>query len=61
MKVKIRFESEAYIDGDTIEEIKEKWENLNLLSEEAIVEYDGDFVEVKEAINVETYEFVDGF
>jgi hypothetical protein len=35
MEVRITFRSELFIQGDSLEEVRSKWENMELFSEEA--------------------------
>lgn len=56
MEVRFTFRGEVYISGDTMEEIKEKWESLPLFSDVAVEEYDADFVELETVENAENYD-----
>lgn len=56
MEVRITFRSEVYIKGDTLEEIKDKWEELPLYSGEALEDADADFVELISVENANTHE-----
>ena len=35
MVVRIKFSADLYIDGDTIEEVRKKWESMPLFSQDA--------------------------
>ena len=59
MEVRFTFRGEVYISGDTMEEIKEKWESFPLFSDVAVEEYNADFVELETVENAETYEDLD--
>jgi hypothetical protein len=52
MEVRITYRSEVYIKGDSLEEIKDKWEALNLTSQEG----NSNFVELCSVEDAETYE-----
>lgn len=56
MEVRFTFRGEVYISGDTMKEIKEKWESLPLFSDVAVEEYDADFVELETVENAENYD-----
>lgn len=51
MEVRIRFASECYIKGETLEEIKMKWETLSFGP-------DVEFIEIEAVEDGETYEDV---
>lgn len=51
MEVRIRFASECYIKGETLEEIKKKWETLSFGP-------DVEFIEIEAVEDGETYEDV---
>ena len=53
MEVRITFRSEVYIEGDNLEEIRNKWEDLNLYSQEAKEKASIDFVELVSAERVD--------
>lgn len=53
MEVRITFRSEVYIEGDNLEEIRNKWEDLNLYSQEAKEKAHIDFVELVSAERVD--------
>jgi hypothetical protein len=55
MEVRFTFRGEVYVSGDTMEEIKEKWESFPLFSDVALEEYDADFVELETVEDAETY------
>ena len=52
MEVRITYRSEVCIKGDSLEEIKDKWEALNLTSQEG----NSEFVELCSVEDAETYE-----
>ena len=52
MEVRITYRSEVYIKGDSLKEIKDKWEALNLTSQEG----NSEFVELCSVEDAETYE-----
>ena len=54
MEVAIRFSSVAYVSGDSIEEIKEKWDNMPLFVDNAEIE----FIDVDSVENTEDFEDV---
>ena len=45
MEVRITFRSEVYIEGDTLQDIKEKWESMPLFSEDALNNANAEFLE----------------
>lgn len=53
MEVRITFRSEVYIEGDNLEEIRNKWEDLDLYSQEAKEKAHIDFVELVSAERVD--------
>ena len=55
-EVRITFRSEVYIKGDSLEEIKEQWEELGLFSADALEENYADFVELMSVEDAETNE-----
>lgn len=55
-QVKISFRANVTITGDTIDEIRRKWESLELFSDEALNECGAEFVEV---VSVEDENFED--
>lgn len=55
MRVRITFRSEIYLEGDSLEEIRNKWENTDLYSEDAL-KHGADFVELVSADDVDTGE-----
>lgn len=46
IEVRITFRSEIYINGKTMEEIKNKWEELPLFSADALETYNAEFIEM---------------
>ena len=46
MEVGIRFSSEVYISGENLAEIKRKWEDLPLFSQDAL-DVNADYVELE--------------
>ena len=55
MKVRIAFRSDVVIEGDTIEEIREKWETMPLYSDEAR-NYGAGFLNVDTVEDADTYD-----
>lgn len=60
MEVRISFRAEVYVKGDTIEEIKTKFESLPLFSADALEEYGAEYIETQsvERVDDESYEDV---
>ena len=57
MEVRITYRSEIYIQGDTLEDIKKTWENINLddvKHEENVSDYG--FVELMSVEDADSYE-----
>lgn len=54
MEVRIKFSADIYIEGETMKEIRSKWENLPLWSEKA-KERSAEFSEVELVEDAETY------
>ena len=54
MKVRITFRSEVYIEGDTLRDIKEKWESIPLYSQDA-EKADADFIELISVEDTDNY------
>lgn len=52
MEVIINYRSKVYIKGDNLKEIKNKWEALNLTSQEG----NSEFVELYSVEDAETYQ-----
>ena len=52
MEVRFTYRSEVYIKGDSLEEIKDKWEALNLTSQEG----NSGFVELCSVVDADTHE-----
>lgn len=46
IEVRITFRSEIYISGKTMEEIKNKWEELPLFSVDALETYNAEYIEM---------------
>lgn len=55
MEVRITFRSEIYIKGKNLEEIRDKWIDVQLFSEEAL-KMDADYVELVSAEDADTYD-----
>ena len=55
-EVRITFRSEVYIKGETIEEIRDKWDELGLFSADALENHYAEFVELVSVEDAETYE-----
>lgn len=51
MQVRVTFKSEVYIEGENLDEIREKWEEMNLHTEESKAE----FVELEKVEDAEDY------
>lgn len=56
MKIRITFRSECYVEGDSMAEIRDKYETTNIYSEEFLENLDGDFVETMTVEDADTYE-----
>ena len=56
MEVRITFRSEVYIKGETLDEIRNKWQELPLYSGEALEDASAEFIEVVSVEDAETYE-----
>lgn len=56
MKVRIRFAAEVFVEGNSVEEIAEKWHEMAIFTDEAVEDYDADFVEIESVENSDTYE-----
>lgn len=56
MKVRITFRSEIYIEGETIKDVREKFENIQLFNPEAVKENALDYVELVSVEDDVTYE-----
>lgn len=54
MELRITFRSEVYLKGDTIEEIKQKWEELPLFSADALEVAYADYVDLISVEDAET-------
>lgn len=59
MKVRIRFVAEVFVEGNSVEEIAEKWHEMPIFASEAVEDYDADFVEVESVEDVDTYEQIE--
>ena len=55
-EVRITFRSEVYIKGETMDEIRDKWEEVGLFSDDALKNYNAEFVELVSVEDAETYE-----
>lgn len=55
MEVRVKFTADVYIEGNSIEDIKNKWEGMDLFSEEA-KSHGAEFGEVLIVDDAETYE-----
>jgi len=53
---RITFRGEVYIESESLQQAKEKWEDLTLFSDEAKENYSADFVELESVENADTYE-----
>lgn len=56
MKIRITFRSECYIEGDSMAEIRDKYEMADIYSEEFLKNLDGGFVETMTVEDMDTYE-----
>lgn len=56
MEVRVRFQADVYIEGDTLEEIKEKWEEMPIFCADALEDYGADISETISAMNTENLE-----
>lgn len=54
MQVRISFRSEVVVEGDTIEQVCEKWQMMPLYSDEAY-QHGIEFIEVDAVEDAETY------
>ena len=53
IEVRVTFRSEVYIKGKTMEEIKNKWEELPLFSADALETYNAEYIEMCSAERVD--------
>ena len=53
IEVRVTFRSEVYIKGKTMEEIKDKWEELPLFSADALETYNAEYIEMCSAERVD--------
>lgn len=56
MRVRIRFASEIYFEGENLEEIKEKWESVPLFSKELANDNYASYLEIEDIENADTHE-----
>ena len=56
MKVRVNFRSEVFLEGDTIKDIQEQWDNLPLFSADALEEHHACFIETLTIEDADTYE-----
>lgn len=56
MVVRITFRSEVYIEGDSLDEIREKWEELPIFSVDALEYNDADVIELVSAEDANTFD-----
>lgn len=56
MDVRITFRSEVYVSGDTMDEIRDKFEDMQIFDSNAINENDAAFIELISVEDAETYE-----
>lgn len=56
MEVRITFRSEVYIKGETLEEIKEKWEDMPIFCVDALMNHYANFVELESVEDADTCE-----
>ena len=55
MEARIKFSADIYIEGDNLEEIREKFENMQLFSQEAHEDCGAEFSELLLVEDSETY------
>ena len=62
IEVRVTFRSEVYIKGKTMEEIKDKWEELPLFSADALETYNAEYIEMcsAERVDDDSYDDVIG-
>ena len=56
MKVRVNFRSGVFLEGDTIKDIQEQWNNLPLFSADALEEHNACFIEILSIEDAYTYE-----
>lgn len=56
MQVRVTFTTEVFVEGDTMEEIKEKFEDLPIYSADALEEHGAEFIDVVSVEDEETNE-----
>ena len=55
MVARLTFRSELYIDGDSIKDIKDKWEEMSIFDQEAFMKNDACVIELVSVEEDETY------
>lgn len=58
MEARITFSASVIIDGNSIDEINEKWVNMDLFSKEAKSNY-AEFGDVLEVVDADTYDTIE--
>ena len=53
MKVRITYRMETYIEGENLDEIREKWEGANLIPNDEDLLY-SEYVEIDDAVDANT-------
>ena len=56
MKIKVNFRSGVFLEGDTIKDIQEQWDNLPLFSADALEEHHAYFIEILTIEDADTHE-----
>ena len=61
IEVRVTFRSEVYIKGKTLNEIREKWENMPVFSVDALETYHAEYIEMcsSERVDDDSYDDVD--
>ena len=61
IEVRVTFRSEVYIKGKTLNEIREKWENMPIFSADALETYHAEYIEMcsSERVDDNSYNNID--
>lgn len=61
IEVRVTFRSEVYIKGKTLDEIREKWEDIPIFSADALETYHAGYIEIcsSERVDDDSYDDVD--
>ena len=61
IEVRVTFRSEVYIKGKTLDEIREKWENIPIFSADALETYHAEYIEMcsSERVDDNSYNNID--